>query len=86
MGQTSRALAHALSIKEQGDKVKELLGDIWLALGDLKAAEGSFLAIPEKKRSAKVNFCWGSAALKLTGTGWTNFAKQKNGSQILQAG
>lgn len=64
MGQTSRALAHALSIKEQGDKVKELLGDIWLALGDLKAAEGSFLAIPEKKRSAKVNFLLGVSCLE----------------------
>ena len=64
MGQTSRALAHALSIKEQGDKVKELLGDIWLALGDLKAAEGSFLVIPEKKRSAKVNFLLGVSCLE----------------------
>ena len=58
-GQNEKALAHALSIKRVDDHVKELLGDIWLALGELKAASASYASIPEKQRTAKVNFLLG---------------------------
>lgn len=58
-GQNEKALAHALSIKRVDDHVKELLGDIWLALGELKAASASYASIPEKQRTAKVTFLLG---------------------------
>lgn len=59
MGQPQKALAHALTIKNVDDRVKELLGDIWLSLGDLKEAKANFAAIVPEKRSAKVNFMLG---------------------------
>ncbi len=59
MGQPQKALAHALTIKNVDDRVKELLGDIWLSLGDLKEAKANFAAIGPEKRSAKVNFMLG---------------------------
>ncbi|WP_276805038.1 tetratricopeptide repeat protein [Lactobacillus hominis] len=59
MGQYQKALAFALTIKKQDNKILELLGDIWLSLGELKAAHDSFAKVPEKQRSAKVNFLLG---------------------------
>lgn len=59
LGQYQKALAFALTIKNLDDRSLELLGDIWLSLGDLKNAYTFFEKIPENKRSAKVNFLLG---------------------------
>ncbi|MDF7638825.1 tetratricopeptide repeat protein [Lactobacillus sp. ESL0791] len=59
IGQKQKALAYALSIKEVDDRVKELLGDIWLSLGEMAQAETSFLKIAVAKRTAKINFLLG---------------------------
>lgn len=59
LGQYQKALAYALTIKEQDDRVLELLGDIWLSLGDLKTAHDTFKKINSKNRNAKVNFMLG---------------------------
>lgn len=59
LGQSQKALAYALSIKESDDRVKELIGDIWLALGELEAARASYLEIAEGQRSSKLNFLLG---------------------------
>ena len=59
LGQSQKALAYALSIKESDDRVKELIGDIWLALGDLAAARVSYLEIAEGQRTSKLNFLLG---------------------------
>ena len=59
LGQSQKALAYALSIKESDDRVKELIGDIWLALGELEAARASYLEIAEGQRTSKLNFLLG---------------------------
>ena len=59
LGQFQKALAYALTIKKIDDRVLELLGDIWLSLGDLKTAKQEFEQIPIEKRNAKVNFLLG---------------------------
>lgn len=59
LGQNQKALAHALTIKNTDDRVRELLGDIWLSLGELKKAESSYKQIDSNNRSAKVNFMLG---------------------------
>ncbi|GFZ27755.1 tetratricopeptide repeat protein [Lactobacillus corticis] len=59
LGQTSKALAYALTIKKVDNRVRELLGDIWLALGDLKQADKILQTIPPEARSSKVNFLLG---------------------------
>ena len=59
LGQSQKALAYALSIKESDDQVKELIGDIWLALGELEAARASYLEIAEGQRTSKLNFLLG---------------------------
>ncbi|MBT8845356.1 tetratricopeptide repeat protein [Lactobacillus delbrueckii subsp. bulgaricus] len=59
LGDFDQALAYALSIKESDDRVKELIGDIWLALGELEAARASYLEIAEGQRSSKLNFLLG---------------------------
>lgn len=59
LGQGQKALAYALTIKKIDERVLELIGDIWLSLGNLKQAEISYLKIPEEKRTAKVYFLLG---------------------------
>lgn len=59
LGQLQKALAYALSIKNKDTRVKELLGDIWMGLGDFKQAEDNYRQIPEDERSAKINFLLG---------------------------
>jgi tetratricopeptide (TPR) repeat protein len=54
LGQGQKALAYALTIKQVDDRVRELLGDIWLSLGNFAAAQQVFLQI--KKKSSKVYF------------------------------
>ena len=63
LGQFQKALAYALTIKKQDDRTYELLGDIWLSLGDLKTAQQEFEQIPSAKRNAKVNFLLGLTIL-----------------------
>lgn len=54
LGQGQKALAYALTIKQQDDRVRELIGDIWLSLGQLTQALASYQQI--KKPQAKVYF------------------------------
>lgn len=63
LGQRQKALAHALTIKHVDDRVNELIGDIWLSLGELKEAKSSYEKIGLTKRSAKVNFMLGITIL-----------------------
>lgn len=63
LGQSQKALAYALTIKEVDKRVLELLGDIWLSLGDNKQAEASFRKISEEERSAKIYFLLGVSLL-----------------------
>lgn len=59
VGQNQKALAYALTIKKTDEKVQELLGDIWLSLGDTKRANVTYQKIPENKRTAKIYFLMG---------------------------
>ncbi|MBD5432584.1 MAG: tetratricopeptide repeat protein [Lactobacillus sp.] len=59
LGQYQKALAYALTIKKMDERTLELLGDIWLSLGDLSTAKQQFEKIAPSKRSAKVNFLLG---------------------------
>lgn len=63
LGQGQKALAYALTIKHVDARVQELLGDIWLSLGDNKKAEASFKRIPSGKRTAKIYFLLGVTML-----------------------
>ncbi|BDR60415.1 tetratricopeptide repeat protein [Lactobacillus xylocopicola] len=63
IGQAQKALAYALTIKKSDERVNELLGDIWLALGSDQAAKASFEDIAPTQRTAKVNFRLGIATL-----------------------
>ncbi|RMC48712.1 lipopolysaccharide assembly protein LapB [Lactobacillus sp. ESL0228] len=63
MGQLQKALAYALTISETDDRVLELLGDIWLGLGEFDQAEKSYTTISQDQRSAKVNFMLGITIL-----------------------
>jgi tetratricopeptide (TPR) repeat protein len=59
LGQYQKALAYALTLKNQDERTLELIGDIWLSLGDLKAANQTYSKILEDQRNAKVNFLLG---------------------------
>ena len=63
IGQNQKALAYALTIKNVDAKVLELIGDIWLSLGNMKEAEMSYSKIPATKRTAKSNFMLGITIL-----------------------
>lgn len=63
LGQPAQGLAHVLAIKHPDNDAQELLGDLWLAQGDLERAESSLLQIPESSRSAKVWFLLGVSSL-----------------------
>lgn len=62
-GQQQKALAHALTIKHTDNKVLELIGDIWLGLGELDQAQATYKQISPDERSAKVNFMLGITIL-----------------------
>lgn len=64
LGQSQKALAYAMTIKKIDDRTRELLGDIWLSLGDFDQALASFKEIPEVKRTSKVNFLIGICLLE----------------------
>lgn len=59
LGQYQKALAYALTLKNQDERTLELIGDIWLSLGDLKSANQTYSKILKDKRNAKVNFLLG---------------------------
>lgn len=59
LGQYQKALAYALTLKNQDERTLELLGDIWLSLGDLKSANQTYSQIIKDQRNAKVNFLLG---------------------------
>lgn len=64
LGQGQKALAFALTIKNQDAKVLELLGDIWLSMGNMKKAQETYLSIPDDQRTAKVYFLLGISSLE----------------------
>lgn len=64
LGQSQKALAYALTIKKIDGRVQELLGDIWLSMGESKQAKQMYLSIPKAKRTAKVYFLLGVTALE----------------------
>ncbi|MDN6028876.1 MAG: tetratricopeptide repeat protein [Lactobacillus sp.] len=63
LGQNQKALAYAMTIKQPDSRVKELLGDIWLALGELATTRKELLTIQPKARSSKVYFLLAVATL-----------------------
>ncbi|MBP2057789.1 tetratricopeptide (TPR) repeat protein [Lactobacillus colini] len=63
LGQYQKALAYALTIKLIDERTLELLGDIWLSLGNLQQANTSYQRISSDKRTAKVNFLLGLTVL-----------------------
>lgn len=64
LGQGQKALAYALTIKKIGERIQELLGDIWLGLGENQQAQQMYLAIPDNKKNAKVYFLLGVTTLE----------------------
>lgn len=59
LGQSQKALAYAMTIKRIDNRTRELLGDIWLSLGNLDEALKIYKQIKEKERNSKVNFLIG---------------------------
>lgn len=64
LGQSQKALAYALTIKKVDDKVQELLGDIWMSLGENAQAQQAYLMIPKDRRTAKIYFLLGVSAME----------------------
>lgn len=64
LGQGQKALAYALTIKKIDERIQELLGDIWLSLGENQQARQMYLAIPDNKKNAKVYFLLGVTTLE----------------------
>lgn len=63
LGQYQKALAYAMTIRVSDERTLELLGDIWLSLGNLQQANKSYSAINAEKRNAKVDFLLGLTVL-----------------------
>lgn len=64
LGQGQKALAYALTIKKIDERIQELLGDIWLSLGENQQAQQMYLAISDNKKNAKVYFLLGVTTLE----------------------
>lgn len=64
LGQSQKALAYALTIKKVDDKVQELLGDIWMSLGENAQAQQAYLMIPKDRRAAKIYFLLGVSTME----------------------
>ena len=64
LGQSQKALAYALTIKKVDDKVQELLGDIWMSLGENTKAQQAYLMIPKDRRTAKIYFLLGVSTME----------------------
>lgn len=64
LGQSQKALAYALTIKNIDKRVQELLGDIWMSMGNNDMARQMYLKIPLEKRTAKIYFLLGVSTLE----------------------
>lgn len=64
LGQSQKALAYALTIKKVDDKVQELLGDIWMSLGENAQAQQAYLMIPKDRRTVKIYFLLGVSTME----------------------
>lgn len=64
LGQSQKALAYALTIKKVDDKVQELLGDIWMSLGENAQAQQAYLMIPKDRRTTKIYFLLGVSTME----------------------
>ena len=64
LGQSQKALAYALTIKNIDERVQELLGDIWMSMGNNDTARQLYLKIPLEKRTAKIYFLLGVSTLE----------------------
>lgn len=64
LGQSQKALAYALTIKKVDDKVQELLGDIWMSLGENAQAQQAYLMISKDRRTAKIYFLLGVSTME----------------------
>lgn len=88
LGQYQKALAYALSLTNQDERTLELLGDIWLSLGDLKQAKENYLKIKAEDRNAKVEFLLGLTLLEESleqAQVHFDLSKQKNPTYFKQA-
>ena len=64
LGQSQKALAYALTIKNIDERAQELLGDIWMRMGNNDMARQMYLKIPLEKRTAKIYFLLGVSTLE----------------------
>lgn len=64
LGQSQKALAYALTIKNIDERGQELLGDIWMSMGNNDTARQLYLKIPLEKRTAKIYFLLGVSTLE----------------------
>ncbi|KRL91332.1 tetratricopeptide repeat protein [Lactobacillus kalixensis] len=64
IGQNQKALAFALTIKNRDAKTLELIGDIWLSMGNFEEAQKNYLSIAEEEKTAKVYFLLGVASFE----------------------
>lgn len=88
LGQYQKALAYALSLTSQDERTLELLGDIWLSLGDLKQAKENYKKISAEDRNAKVEFLLGLTLLEESlkqAQLHFDLSKQKNPTYFKQA-
>lgn len=88
LGQYQKALAYALSLTNQDKRTLELLGDIWLSLGDLKQAKKNYEKIRTEDRNAKVEFLLGLTLLEESleqAQLHFDLSKQKNPTYFKQA-
>lgn len=53
LGQSQKALAYALTIKNIDERAQELLGDIWMSMGNNDMARQMYLKIPLEKTNSK---------------------------------
>lgn len=59
LGNPQKALAFAMSVSKTDNDLFELLGDIWLSLGDFHKARENYMKISKDARSGKLNFLIG---------------------------
>ena len=64
LGQSQKALAYALTIKNIDERVQELLGDIWMSMGNNDTARQLYLKNPLENRTAKIYFLLGVSTLE----------------------
>lgn len=88
LGQYQKALAYAMTIKVTDERTLELLGDIWLSLGNLQQANQAYKKITTEKRNAKVNFLLGLTVLdqdRNQAQKYFNLSKKKDSAYFANA-